>query len=86
MFGQNGEIFLPFSQRGHVDGNEFYPIKKVLSEITIFHGFPQISIRGGNEKHVGIEVFDASDTPKLPFLNDSEEFSLQVVGHMANLI
>jgi len=67
----------PRSRAGQINGNDVNPVEKIFTELLVGDRLFQILVGGGDNADIDVDGFDASDTFKLFFLYDTEDFHLE---------
>src|ERR1700674_1067009 len=83
---QHRNIAKAFSQWRQRDREYVEPIKEVGPKPSLMHTFLQIPIGGRHDAHVRSDGMRISDALELVLLQHSQQFDLNVHGHLADLI
>ena len=75
---QRGDILRALPQGRDFDGNDVQTIVEVFSEFSFLHQVCQVPVGGGDDTDVDRDRLDRTDGRDLPFLNDLQQFDLQV--------
>src|SRR6266576_7058950 len=87
MFGEQWDVFGPFTERGYVDRHHAQAVVEVWPHGASLYGSFGITVRGRNEPdvHYGIRRF-AADAPHHAVLDDAEQLRLNRLGHLHQLV
>ena len=84
-YAQQRDVFAPLAQRRNFDRKDSQPIKKVFAKLIIADHAVQIAMRGRNQTNINVDRLCTSEAFKLPFLQGTQEFRLQIHGDVADL-
>src|ERR1700722_3578970 len=83
---EGGNIFLPFAQRGHENGEYTQTIVQVAAEGARGDHFGEVAIRGGHEADVHANCLRAAQALKLLLLQDAQKLGLQLERDVADFV
>src|SRR5207249_599482 len=68
------------------DADHVQPVEKILAELSRLHVFSEASVRGGNHAHVRPANFGLAEALIFTFLQQAEQFRLNLQRHLADFI
>jgi hypothetical protein len=83
---QKLNVFTPFAQRRDFDGKHPEPVEKVLPELIIPDHALQVAMSGRNQPNINLDGLRTSEAFKLPLLQGSQKFRLQVHSYVTDLV
>jgi len=83
---ESGDIFLSGAQWRHDHLDDVQSIKQIFAKSSFFEFLAQFPVSGGNHSHVDLNRFAAADGGETLFLENSQEFALQLGRNLAYLI
>ncbi len=86
MRDEGRNIIFPLTQGGKPQPHNIQPVIKILSKPLCFHFSNEIAIGCGDNAEIGASVRKAAYRSKLFLLQHPEQFHLQLVRKLANLI
>ena len=86
MGDEEGDVILPFSQRGKIDLHHVEAMEQVRAEAALAHHRAEVPVRGGDHPNVDLHRSSPSDPRDLSLLEKSEQFRLDIQRQLANLV
>ena len=69
-----------------MNADDIEAVKKVFAECAFRDFLFQVFIRGADDSDICLERFISSDARELAFLQDAQDFTLNLQGHFADLV
>src|SRR6267143_828735 len=76
VFNQHRNVFPSFTQRGHLDGKNVEPVKKVTPEHACSDSRLQVTIGSSNHANIRSDRSSSTDTFEFMFLQNTQESDL----------
>src|SRR5260370_24614310 len=76
VLNQQANVFLPFTQRRHLNRENVEPVKEVIPERARSDGRFQIAVRSGNHPNIRSDGSSSTDTTELVFLQNAQKSDL----------
>src|SRR6266478_10069877 len=86
VLNQQGNVFLPFTQRRHFDRENVEPVKEVTPECARSDGRLQIAIRGRNHSNISPNGCSSTDTLEFMFLQNTQQSNLSLGRKLSDFI
>jgi hypothetical protein len=83
---QEGNVLGPFPQRWNADGKHVQPVIKIAAELAIFDHSLQVAVGGRDQSNIHFLGTRTAQALKLPFLERSQQFRLDLDGNVAHLV
>ena len=69
-----------------MNADDIEAVKKVFAECAFRDFFLEVFIRGADDSDIRLKSFISSDARELAFLQDTQDFTLNLQGHFADLV
>lgn len=79
-------VFAAVSQGCQVDGEDVEAVEEVFAEFSLFDAFAQVSVCGGHDADVDFSGLGVANAFDFAFLDDAEEFYLDILGDFADFV
>src|SRR5260370_460483 len=86
VLNQQANVFLPFTQRRHLNRENVEPVKEVAPERARGDGRFQIAVSSGNHPNIRSDGSSSTDTTELVFLQNAQKSDLGLGGGLAEFI
>jgi hypothetical protein len=86
MFDQEGNVFQPLAQGGHIDREDIESIKEIFAKPAGRDRFGEIQIGGGDDPAVGLNRISPSDPLESTVLKHAQELGLHPDRHFADFV
>ena len=80
---KNGDVIFSFAKGRNCNPDYIKPEKKVLSEIAALNLCIEVPVSGSNYPHIHLYPAAAADTQEFAFLEETEEFDLDLRRELA---
>src|ERR1700761_5497654 len=84
--GEGDDVFGALTERGEMNGKNIEPIIKIEPEAACGDFFFEIFVGGGDDAGVDVDGGGGAETFYFLFLQGTEEFGLDLEGHVAYFI
>jgi len=79
MPGQHGDVLGAIAQWRDLYHNDIEAIIEIIAESTLPDGRLQIGVGGGDDALIDLDIFQAPQSAKLPFLDYAQKFDLNIL-------
>src|SRR5258708_37378018 len=86
VLNQQANVFLPFTQRRHLNRENVEPVKEVAPERARGDGRFQIAVSSGNHPNIRSDGSSSTDTTELVFLQNAQKSDLGLGGKLSHFI
>ena len=86
MIGQRRDIFQPFPQRGHLQGDDIDPVEKIIPKLVFLDELREVPMGGAEQAEVCGNGFAPPQALKCLFFQDPQQAHLHFRGNFTNFI
>ena len=86
MFGEEGNVFAAFPERGQIQRNDVDAVVEVFSELPFSNEFLEILVRRRHDAHIHLDGLHPADSGEFAFLQDAQQLGLRHGAEVADFV